>query len=110
MSEQYAGHINRLGFLARKIAQEHGFDSGWESGPEKIALMHSELSEALEGMRCGNPLSKKIPEFSSVEEELADTIIRIAEFSEACSLRLGEAIEAKMEYNRSRPYKHGKSF
>ena len=37
----------------------------------------SELSEALEGYREGNQESKKIPGFTSAEEEFADCIIRI---------------------------------
>lgn len=77
---------------------------------EKIALMHSELSEALEAVRQGNPPSEKIPEFSQLEEELADTIIRIGDFVGKYELRLGEAILAKLEYNAARPFKHNKQF
>lgn len=72
-----------------------------------IALMYSELSEALEGSRHGNPPSDKIPEFSSMEEELADTVIRIMDLAGKRGYRISEAILAKMEYNKGRPHKHG---
>jgi hypothetical protein len=74
---------------------------------ETIALMHAELSEGLEGVRAGNPPSDHIPEFSALEEEYADTVIRILDDSEAKGLRIAEAIIAKMEFNKSRPFKHG---
>jgi NTP pyrophosphatase (non-canonical NTP hydrolase) len=77
---------------------------------ELIALMHSELSEALEGLRHGNPPSDKIPPYSQVEEELADCVIRIADACGAFGWNLGGAIEAKLRYNESRPHKHGKAF
>jgi len=74
---------------------------------QAVALMHSELSEALEAMRAGNPPDDKIPEFSGASAELADVIIRIMDFSEARGLNVGEAIKAKMEFNATRSYKHG---
>jgi NTP pyrophosphatase (non-canonical NTP hydrolase) len=74
---------------------------------EMIALMHSELSEALEGLRAGNPASEHIPLFNAVEEELADTVIRIMDMAAARGLNVGEAIEAKIEFNRGRAHKHG---
>lgn len=74
---------------------------------EAIALMHSELSEALEFARHGNPPSDHIPEFSGIEEEFADTIIRIMDFAEANKLRVAEAIIAKMDFNASRSTMHG---
>jgi NTP pyrophosphatase (non-canonical NTP hydrolase) len=77
---------------------------------EMIALMHSELSEALEAIRHGNPESDHISNFSGLEEELADLVIRIMDMGEAYKLRLAEAILVKMQFNSGREYKHGKNF
>lgn len=73
----------------------------------KVALMVSELGEAVEGIRKPKP-DEHIPSFTSEEIELADCIIRIFDYAGAFDVRLAEAIEAKMAYNKSRPYKHGK--
>lgn len=72
--------------------------------------MHSELSEALEALRHGNPMDDHIPEFTGVEAELADVVIRVMDYACSRNLRLGEAIVAKMAYNTTRENKHGKLF
>jgi len=69
--------------------------------------MHSELSEALEADRHGNPPDDKIPEFSGIEAELADTIIRILDTAEADGLDVIGAMVAKAEMNVGRSHKHG---
>lgn len=74
---------------------------------ELIALIHRELSEALEALRDGNPVSEKIEEYSQVEEELADVVIRILDFATRRGWDIQGAIEAKHEYNKTRSYRHG---
>lgn len=73
----------------------------------RIALMHSELSEALEAVRKGNPEDDHIPEFSGAEAELADVVIRIMDMAAARGWRVGAAIAAKAAYNRGRTFRHG---
>lgn len=88
-------------------AREKGWWDKERNDGECIALMHSELSEALEGLRRGNPSDDHIFRFSAVEAELADVLIRIMDFGCARGFRIAEALEAKVEYNRNRAYEHG---
>lgn len=88
----------------------NGFcDEGRNIG-EALMLMVSELAEALENARKGFPLSDHIPEFLGIEEELADCIIRIMNYGEDFGMDIANALVAKVEFNRTRPYKHGKAF
>ena len=67
----------------------------------KIALIHSEVSEALEGLRKGT-MDQHLPHRLSVEVELADAIIRIGDLAGHMGLDVGGAIVEKMAYNAKR--------
>ena len=93
-----------------KNAVNHGFWKDEVNDGERMALIHAEISEALEALREGNPSSNKIMEFSNLEEELADAVIRIMDYAFGKDLDVAGAILAKIEYNKSRIFMHGKSF
>jgi len=79
----FAIEFNAVAQEVNHIAIDKGWWEGERNEGELIALMHSELSEALEAIRKGNPPDDKIPEFTGVEAELADVIIRIMDFAAA---------------------------
>ena len=69
--------------------------------PEKLALIHSEISEALEGHRK-DLMDDKLPHRKMIEVELADAVIRIADLAGALGLYLEGAMIEKMAYNAQR--------
>src|SRR5262245_2980686 len=110
--EAYRNGVDK-GFWFAKNPQTHG--------AEKIALMHSELSEALEAMRVGRwqdtprPATAKEVEQEGLREqvvegvgsELADVVIRILDLCGAAQIDLASLVLNKMTKNRERPPMHG---
>ena len=97
---------------AQKLLHDTARKAGWYQNPETgevvdrsfgevIALMHSELSEALEAYRK-DKLDDHLPDRLGVEVELADCIIRILDTAEYLGLDIGDAILAKNRYNEQR--------
>lgn len=108
LEPQIIAQFDLLGLLINTFMTHQGFWQSDNTG-EKIALMHSELSEALEADRKDLD-SEHVPGFTGVEEELADVLIRIFDFAYQHNLRLGAALAAKMQFNLTRPFKHGKNY
>lgn len=122
--------LQLLQVKAYNTAQAHGFTDA--SFGERIALIHSELSEALEAYRERG--FKESTSFNTtgysqawdlesiredleamgvvgkpegVASELADAVIRILDTCEAFGINLERAIIEKMAYNDTREYRHG---
>jgi len=69
---------------------------------EKLCLIHSEVSEAMEGHRKGK-MDEHLPHHRSEAVELADAVIRICDLAGAAQLDLAGALVDKMAYNAVRP-------
>ena len=122
-------NINELAREVHENAVAHGFYETTPSLPEVIALIHSELSEALEEYRNGKPLiygccniegavcdhsetcdrteGEPSCKPEGIAVELCDAVIRIFDTLDFYGVNIESVIEGKHEYNKSRPYKHG---
>ncbi len=100
--------------MAREVC-DWAESKGWEPDRDRtfgdeIALIHSEVSEALEAYRDfgfasitreedGKPLD--------VASEFADILIRLLHYSAIHNINLSVEYERKMAYNHKRPWRHG---
>ena len=91
----------------QKEIHENAIAHGWweedRDIPELLCLIHSEVSEALEGYRNGLREGEK----GCLSEELAGVVIRVMDMAEAYGIDLDAAINKKHTYNVTRPYKLG---
>ena len=67
----------------------------------KLALIHSEVSEAVEGLRKGLQ-DDKLEHRSMFETELADVCIRAFDLAGGLGIDLGDIMAEKMQYNSQR--------
>jgi len=104
--------INDLVKEAHENSVKHGFWEKDKNFGEVIALMHCELSEAYEEYRNHRGYNETYYEENGkpcgIPSELADVVIRIFDFCGGENIDLEKIILEKMEYNKTRPYKHGK--
>lgn len=107
LEKQFIGSFLNLANQVHLTAKDKGWWDTDRNDGELICLMHSELSEALEGLRHGNQPGEHIPKFSAAEEEFADVIIRIMDIAVARNWNIQEAILAKMAFNKTRSHRHG---
>lgn len=111
IKEKIAAAGNLLAETCHRVARESGWWAEFDMMPEqfkkfyvatKLCLIHSEVSEAMEGQRK-DLRDDHLPHRSMLEVELADAVIRIGDLAGALGLDLGGAIADKMEYNMTRP-------
>lgn len=103
---QFIANFDSLAVSMEMNNRVKGFNNADTDDLRLHALIHAEIAEATEACRTDKQ-SDKIPGFTGQEEELADAIIRIMTMAAAKKLRVAEAMKAKFEYNKGRPFKHG---
>lgn len=115
------GSLNELAVAINKTAHDKGwYDRGIRNFGEVVALMHEgqpilqikcvsiqELSEALEAWRddIGEVVCTFKPDGIAVE--LIDCMIRILDALVEMKIDPEEVLRLKMDYNNTRPYRHG---
>ena len=92
--------LNELGKEIQKWREEKGFRTEWSNMPEKLMLVVTELSEAMEAYRDDNK--------QNFATEVSDCFIRLLDISSSLDIDIEDTIEKKMQINKTRPFKHGR--
>jgi hypothetical protein len=100
--------LTELANIAHSGAKANGW---WDKGDRNIGelfmLMVTELAEGYEAHRNNDAMDDHLPDVPGVHAELADTIIRILDFCGKEKIPIGEIVRRKIEYNKTRGYRHG---
>lgn len=118
--------LNQAAETVHNAARKNGFWDKESSVAEKLMLIVTELGEACEADRNGKKAASVFPyttpmndydtEFfrrnykDTFEDELADVMIRLLDLAGGLGIDIEWHVNAKFEYNQTRPYKHGKEY
>lgn len=94
-------NLNELAVEISLWRVSKGFTTSWINMMEKLMLVVTEVSEAAEAYRINDK--------DHFTEEIADTFIRLLDITGTLEIDIEKAIQKKMEINKTRPYKHGKT-
>lgn len=101
--------VENLNTLARQIGHwraRKGFETNWSNIPEKLMLIVTECTEAMEIYR---DIDSDYPDSETgFGEEIADIIIRALDLMDSLGLDTEMHMKRKMDINEKRPFRHGR--